>query len=96
MVNPEYNVKHKINFAVLKLKDPQASKLGSILVFFKGAFDGLTSAILYRRLSSFKMEGNIFWMVFKRMNKIFQSKKVQLSEYAYLEKDKASGYNLDL
>lgn len=84
LINVAENERLKFNFVLLKLKQPVAGMAGGTLVFLKSSFDSITSALIYRRFKTLKIEFNIFFKVFRQLLKVSRSKKLQAMERAYL------------
>jgi GT2 family glycosyltransferase len=85
MTNPGKNFFFNVNQSVLQLKKPDASVAGALLVFLKSAFDGMTSAIIYRNFRRFVTEVKVFWFNLKRIKRIIASRKLQNQRAAYLD-----------
>ena len=85
-LNEKASFSFKRNFATIHLKNPKASFAGAVLVFTKGIFDGITSAIAYRSLKRIKEECKLGANVIKSIRRIKKSRQIQLRSLAYLNK----------
>ena len=85
LVNPAENITFKINQALLKFKNPQASLKGALLLFFKSSFRSMGAAFVSAKFADLKIEGKVFWLNLRRLKKISASKKLQISDGAYLK-----------
>lgn len=84
LINPQQNEVHKINYSLLRYKNPEGTMPGNTIVFLKNFFDAMTSCILYRRLKKFTFEFKLFWKLLLQIGRISKSRKEQKREYAYL------------
>lgn len=85
LMHPENLFSSKINFATINLKNLKANFTGALLIFLKGIFDGITSAILARDFKRIREQGKLAWSVSKTIRKIAKSRKVQSKTLAYLD-----------
>ncbi len=82
LANAGNNYNYHLNTALLKLKNPSASKSGALLLFFNNAFKN----IFIKKNEESVQQKNICWHVLKNIFNIIRSRKEQLKSNAYLNR----------
>ena len=83
--NTRKSFRCRVNEIVLNLKNPFASELGAILLFFKHSIKLIFTSLIKRNAKEFSFEVKVFWFNFKRLRSILKARKLQKKEYAFLQ-----------
>lgn len=85
LINTVKSFRFRVNEIALNLKNPTASELGAVLLFLKHSINLIFTALVKRNTKEFSFEVKVFWFNFKRLRIILKARKLQKSEYAFLQ-----------